>query len=171
MGNIFALSCFRDRGAFCLLECHIDSYCSHSMGFQYNGKLRAPEVLIRTAGGGDGLRADLIRARESVHCLFDNTIMPLDLQLSSAGDPLPFPYAGRAAAPSGASATFTALSEGPRRASGVQAVIREKPVKSSTLKLLRFCNVDRDSQFPLSVLIAALGGAIVVVYGISKFRN
>ena len=45
---------------------------SHSMGFQYNGKLRAPELLLRP----DGTTVDVIRQRESLHCLFDNTIMP-----------------------------------------------------------------------------------------------
>lgn len=43
---------------------------SHSMGFQYNGKLRAPEVLLYN--GNDYL----IREREKIKCLYDNTIIP-----------------------------------------------------------------------------------------------
>ena len=51
---------------------------SHSMGFQYNGKLRAPELLLR----GDGRRAtakvkvELIRKRETIESLFENCVMP-----------------------------------------------------------------------------------------------
>lgn len=47
---------------------------SHSMGFQYNGKLRAPEVLLRTNGGHD-----LIRKRETIEDLYANTKIPDDL--------------------------------------------------------------------------------------------
>jgi diaminopimelate decarboxylase len=71
---------------------------SHSMGFQYNGKLRAPEVLLRA----DGL-LDLIREREDLHCLFDNVRMPADLQPMS-----PFPYNGRLPASPGAMASAAA---------------------------------------------------------------
>ena len=52
-----------DTGAHC-----------HSMGFQYNGKLRAPEVLLR--GGIDRPEEYLIREREEIPDLFNNTIMP-----------------------------------------------------------------------------------------------
>ena len=55
---------------------------SHSMGFQYNGKLRAPELLLRS----DGVRVDLVRARESLHCLYDNTVMPADLERTSSSE-------------------------------------------------------------------------------------
>ena len=48
---------------------------SHSMGFQYNGTLRAPELLLRSDG-----RVDLIRQRETIKDLFGNTRMPLDLK-------------------------------------------------------------------------------------------
>lgn len=48
---------------------------AHSMGFQYNGKLRAPEVLLRNGGGRD----DLIRERENIEMLYSNTVMPKDL--------------------------------------------------------------------------------------------
>ncbi|GBG33657.1 Diaminopimelate decarboxylase [Hondaea fermentalgiana] len=48
---------------------------SHSMGFQYNGKLRAPEVLLRNAGADDAL----IREGETIEGLFANTHMPEDL--------------------------------------------------------------------------------------------
>lgn len=47
---------------------------AHSMGFQYNGKLRAPEVLLK---GGSGRPEDvLIRKRETIPELYENTIMP-----------------------------------------------------------------------------------------------
>ncbi|ETI46291.1 diaminopimelate decarboxylase [Phytophthora nicotianae CJ01A1] len=47
---------------------------SHSMGFQYNGKLRAPEVLLR-ADGSDSL----IRERETYEALYGNCVIPADL--------------------------------------------------------------------------------------------
>mmetsp|Transcript_22646 Transcript_22646/g.64345 ORF Transcript_22646/g.64345 Transcript_22646/m.64345 type:complete len:431 (+) Transcript_22646:79-1371(+) len=54
---------------------------SHSMGFQYNGKLRAPEVLLR---GGEGRPDDvLVRDRETIEGLFANTHLPADLAPSS----------------------------------------------------------------------------------------
>ena len=47
---------------------------SHSMGFQYNGKLRAPEVLIRSGDNGEAKgRVDLIRTRETIEGLYANT--------------------------------------------------------------------------------------------------
>lgn len=48
---------------------------SHSMGFQYNGKLRAPEVLLRNNGADDVL----IRDRETIEGLYANTHIPADL--------------------------------------------------------------------------------------------
>lgn len=51
---------------------------SHSMGFQYNGKLRAPEVLLRFLPGRP---AELIRRRETLDYLYGNTVMPLDLKV------------------------------------------------------------------------------------------
>jgi hypothetical protein len=67
---------------------------SHSMGFQYNGKLRAPELLLRErpAGAGTGAGAavvDVIREREAVECLYDNAVMPRDL---AEGLPPSYPY-------------------------------------------------------------------------------
>ncbi|KDO22765.1 hypothetical protein SPRG_12192 [Saprolegnia parasitica CBS 223.65] len=47
---------------------------SHSMGFQYNGKLRAPEVLISPDGSDR-----LIRKRETYDALYGNCVMPDDL--------------------------------------------------------------------------------------------
>jgi len=47
---------------------------SHSMGFQYNGKLRAPEVLLRSNG-----EDSLIRERETIEQLYANTHIPSDL--------------------------------------------------------------------------------------------
>ena len=41
---------------------------SHSMGFQYNGKLRAPEILRREDGS-----LQLIRDRETIASLYENT--------------------------------------------------------------------------------------------------
>ena len=73
---------------------------AHGMGFQYNGKLRAPELLLR-AGDAAPRRVDVVRERETIHCLFDNTRMPADLD----GEAAPFPYAGRGPAPLGASGT------------------------------------------------------------------
>lgn len=97
---------------------------SHSMGFQYNGKLRAPELLIRCSeesgstasspsttsscsgpgynGPLDKRAVHLIREREDVHCLFDNTVMPQDLMPSPAVLPAAYPYAGRLGKPKGA---------------------------------------------------------------------
>ena len=43
---------------------------AHSMGFQYNGKLRAPELLLKS----DGSTIDLIRKRETIECLYDNCV-------------------------------------------------------------------------------------------------
>ena len=47
---------------------------SHSMGFQYNGKLRAPELLLREDGS-----ISLIRERETIESLYSNCVMPDDL--------------------------------------------------------------------------------------------
>ena len=57
---------------------------SHSMGFQYNGKLRAPELLVRTGAGGAAPQVDLIRKREEVACLNANCVMPEDLAPAQA---------------------------------------------------------------------------------------
>merc|ERR1719421_1968439 len=43
---------------------------SHSMGFQYNGKLRAPELLLRT----DHVSIDMIRKREEIPDLYANCV-------------------------------------------------------------------------------------------------
>jgi len=52
---------------------------SHSMGFQYNGKLRAPELLIRSGGSASAPRVDMIRSREVVEVLFADTSIPSDM--------------------------------------------------------------------------------------------
>jgi diaminopimelate decarboxylase len=55
---------------------------AHSMGFQYNGKLRAPELLLRGDGRGAGAveggepKVVLIRKRETIESLFENCVMP-----------------------------------------------------------------------------------------------
>tara|TARA_B100000795_G_scaffold62122_1_gene41733 strand:- start:928 stop:2316 length:1389 start_codon:yes stop_codon:yes gene_type:complete len=56
IGDLFVI---HDTGAHC-----------HSMGFQYNGKLRAPELLLNT----NGETIELIREREEIECLFSNCI-------------------------------------------------------------------------------------------------
>lgn len=71
---------------------------SHSMGFQYNGKLRAPELLLRSSNGknnkeNEEVKIDLIRERESISCLFDNTVLPNDLLPKNLSTP--YPYHGR----------------------------------------------------------------------------
>jgi hypothetical protein len=89
---------------------------SHSMGFQYNGKLRAAEVLL-TPGDTPGSphRAEVIRDAETVHCLFDNTHVPPRLQ---SGAYKPWPYHGRPAAPACAAATPTAAEYDAKAAKG-----------------------------------------------------
>ena len=87
---------------------------SHSMGFQYNGKLRAPELLLRSSGPGAG-SVQLIRARESLSYLFGNTVLPLDLlQALPAAAASAYPYgrqeAGGSASASGSSAAISAAS-------------------------------------------------------------
>jgi diaminopimelate decarboxylase len=62
---------------------------SHSMGFQYNSKLRAPEILIRDYnnesqqqqqnGQNNNREFSLIRRGEVIEDLFANTIIPSDL--------------------------------------------------------------------------------------------
>jgi diaminopimelate decarboxylase len=47
---------------------------SHSMGFQYNGKLRAPEVMLK--GGPDRPEDVLVRKRETIPDLYANTVLP-----------------------------------------------------------------------------------------------
>ena len=60
------------------------------MGFQYNGKLRAPELLVRQAPEpGQAPAVHLIRDREVKEVLFSNTRMPADLAL---GLPKAYPY-------------------------------------------------------------------------------
>jgi hypothetical protein len=51
------------------------------MGFQYNGKLRAPELLLREQAQADGVGRviDVVRRRETYDSLFGNTILPSDL--------------------------------------------------------------------------------------------
>ena len=107
------------------------------MGFQYNGKLRAPEVLLRS-----GARAELIRERESVHCLFDNTRVPDDLLPVRNDVAVPFAYKGRAPAPSEAMNTFTARAE-------VPASLRPRPL------------ADGGQKFPLLALSAAIAVAFL----------
>ena len=46
---------------------------SHSMGFQYNGKLRAPELLLRSASTQTKPVVQQIRARDTIEGLYANT--------------------------------------------------------------------------------------------------
>lgn len=50
---------------------------SHSMGFNYNGKLRAPELLLRS--GERAGEVDIIRYRETIEGQYANCEMPIDL--------------------------------------------------------------------------------------------
>ena len=72
-----------------LFAIHDSGAHSHSMGFQYNGKLRAPELLLRPREDGTAPGAAdvvLIRERETVaEALYANTVMPKHL-----GEALPF---------------------------------------------------------------------------------
>jgi len=79
----------KDAAVGDLFVIHDTGAHSHSMGFQYNGKLRAPELLLRANGEGENRLVELIREREAYSCLFDNTVMPVDL-----GKALPksYPY-------------------------------------------------------------------------------
>jgi hypothetical protein len=67
---------------------------AHSMGFQYNGKLRAPEILRREDGS-----MSLVRYRETIkEALYANCLMPTDLAPANgvayleAADSLPSDY-------------------------------------------------------------------------------
>ena len=65
----------------------------HSMGFNYNGALRAPELLLRcprgsaqpvqaeagAVAGPRRQRVDIIRRRETVELLYGTCVMPPDL--------------------------------------------------------------------------------------------
>ncbi len=62
---------------------------SHSMGFQYNGKLRAPELLLREVARDGSAAIELIRHRETYSSLFANTVLPADL---AARVPVAYPY-------------------------------------------------------------------------------
>merc|ERR1719253_2429519 len=57
---------------------------SHSMGFQYNGKLRAPEILLRSSSTVEKPVYNLIRTRETIKGLYDNTLQLPDVKDYSA---------------------------------------------------------------------------------------
>lgn len=81
-----------------------------AMGFQYNGALRAPELLLRASppsalrgrmpapwatevrAAGSVRAVHVVREREDVHCLLDTVHMPPDLERPRGPR---FPYAGR----------------------------------------------------------------------------
>lgn len=52
---------------------------SHSMGFQYNGKLRAPEILLRSSSTVEKPVYTLIRSRETIAGLYENTSLLPDV--------------------------------------------------------------------------------------------
>jgi len=54
---------------------------AHSMGFQYNGKLRAPEVILTNSGTKDFL----VRDRENIEQLYSNTHHSAELLQSMTG--------------------------------------------------------------------------------------
>lgn len=85
-----------DEFAFGVFHVHCVYCTGHSMGFNYNGTLRAPEVLLRatypsrSAPRGDCStctsifqHVDLIRRRETFETLYGNTYIPSDLVTSS----------------------------------------------------------------------------------------
>jgi hypothetical protein len=90
---------------------------SHSMGFQYNGKLRAPELLVRAGGK----RVDLIRGRETIAGLFANTSLPTDLRPDPLALPEPYPYDGAVNTNKQAS-PLSAFLTSPKNAAGVAAL-------------------------------------------------
>lgn len=211
---------------------------SHSMGFQYNGKLRAPELLIRSSGGatapvlvggaaasvddrtlairskaltaavleaapgaaasGTGVSplhytlyppptgpaalpgsdataattVSLIRDRETLHCLFDNTHMPADIAASSSssssttprgphvfarstdGGATPFPYAGRGAAPAAAATLATST---PKAALGLAVASGPSPATAAAC-----CSSGHCARVAVAVVGAAAVAAVVV---------
>jgi len=68
VGDLFVI---HDTGAHC-----------HSMGFNYNGKLHAPEVILTSGGTKDFL----IRDREKIEMLYENTHIPAEFLSSLAKD-------------------------------------------------------------------------------------
>jgi hypothetical protein len=86
------------------------------MGFQYNGKLRAPELLLRAAAGRP---VDLIRRREDYDYLFGNTLLPRDL---AANVPAAYRYGERSQWLT--SAALAAAAAGALAALGAAAVVR-----------------------------------------------
>lgn len=62
-----------------LFVIHDSGAHAHSMGFQYNGKLRAPELIVRSGEGPARERVDLVRSREHICDLYTNSIMPTRL--------------------------------------------------------------------------------------------
>jgi hypothetical protein len=139
---------------------------SHSMGFQYNGKLRAPEVLIRSTAKSAGAFSssktfNLIRERETIHCLYDNTVMPDDLWDSALFPSGLYPYAGRPPAPHQATQTFAGKTQ--LTALAVTAAPQSKPVdvlfaraaSDSPSKLFR-------GMFQIAATVA-LAGVVVLV--------
>ncbi len=66
----------QDAGVGDLVVVHDTGAHSASMGFQYNGKLRAPELLLRRNG-----QVELIRHRETYDTLYSNTRLPQDLTI------------------------------------------------------------------------------------------
>lgn len=112
-----------------------------SMGFQYNGKLRAPELLLRAGG-----RRDVIRARETLDVLYSNTALPSDLTLAGAqldfsdGPTLPAAMAATPTQPG-------ALQEEAAQAPAAEAVVGQR--------------VLAPSSFASAVVGALVGGAAV----------
>lgn len=131
-----------------LVVIHDTGAHSHSMGFQYNGKLRAPELLLRSDG-----TMDVIRDRETVHCLLDNTHLPSDIaaRLPPAAV-APWPYTGRPRPAAAAERSPTAAEE---LASGKVPVVivaaRPAPAAAWPLRTV--------AAVAIAVLVAAAGGA------------
>lgn len=121
---------------------------SHSMGFQYNGKLRAPEVLIRTGG-----RLSLIRERENLHCLFDNTLIPADLRRQPG---VPFAYDGSRRTSEQAASTVAARAYAP---------------SGSTAGGADAATISAIGSRPCSMLTIGVAGAVFAMLAYAFARN
>lgn len=135
---------------------------SHSMGFQYNGKLRAPELLLRS----DGVTIDLIRERESIACLYDNTILPSDLQAAPSSLPAPYPYHGR---PANGFATCTPADTKGTVASSSTSASAPAPARRSSILIAAEDLVLRSQR--LSVVAMTLAASSIVICGIVVVKS
>jgi len=146
----------QDAGVGHLVVVHDTGAHSASMGFQYNGKLRAPELLLRRNG-----EVQLIRHRETYDTLYSNTRLPEDLTVG--GKQLCFedgPTVGSASAKKPTKASSQEFEP----ASGKQAAGSASTTSS-------------DSALPTSLLCVAavagvaLGGAAAFAFARSRANH